>query len=178
MRPALRQRIIARIYGDGFGAFVAATATDRALTHLRHAVHKPPETLDVSKLIPGETYVVTTRPAPRRKERKLEREALEARARFDQASRPSRSTVRLERRLARVARRVESSAPGSRRQARAAAELMKGERQLEARLRPSSKTVRLGAAAAVAEARLAREQARMAAKARKRARAPRRRVWR
>ncbi len=176
--PGIRQRVIARLYGDGFGAMVAAGVIDRAITQLRHAVRKEPETIDVSKLVPGESYIVSTRPAPTRKERKLERDALAAHLKLEKALRPSRSTRRLERQLAKNAVTATTAEVGSKRWAKAVAQIQVQEPAVEARLRPSAKARRLRAKAALVDAQLDRRRSAALLKARKKARPPRSRVYR
>jgi len=176
--PTIRQRVITRIYGEGFGAMIAASVTDRAITHLRHAVRHDPELIDVSKLVPGESYVISTRPAPSRKERKLEQEAVAAHRKLDKALRPSRSTRRLERKLGASVLQAQQAESGSRRWTQAMVRVQIQERALERRLQPSAKARRLSAELDTVNTSLERRRMAALTKARKKARPPRTRVFR
>lgn len=174
----VRQRLIRWVYGDGFAALVAAAATDRALAAARASLRKEPETLDVSRLRPGETYEVVARPAPGRRLRAREARLAAVADRLERAERPSRRHRRAERRLARAESRLASAAPGTRRHRRAAAERDEQARRVARLAAPDARTRRLRRRHERLEADVARRRARLLAGARARARPPRRVTFR
>jgi len=114
----LRQRTLAKLFGDGLTGAAAAAAFGWFIDQARDAARKDPERLDVSQLRPGETYLVTTRPAMNRAERRLDQQASKLSARVERDARPSRAARRTARRLAKGQRRLDSATPGSRRAAK------------------------------------------------------------
>ena len=117
----LLRRVLVRLYGDGLAGWAASIVAERSIAALRASTQKEPELLDVSRLRPGETYLVTTRPAPRRKERQLAAASEKAHARLEKAERPSRKLRRTSRRLRIAKRRLARTRAGSRRERKATA---------------------------------------------------------
>src|SRR6059058_351960 len=102
-----------RLYGDGVAGWAASIVDARSLAALRSSTRKEPELLDVSRLRPGESYMVTTRPAPNRKERRLAAASAKVHARLHKAERPSRKLRKAERRLRLAERRLAKTRDGS-----------------------------------------------------------------
>jgi hypothetical protein len=168
------RRAIRWVYGEGFAAFVAAAIADRAISEVRRSTRKEPEMLDVSRLRPGETYLVTTRPAPTRRERRLERRSERTHERLALAERPSRKLREAERELNRAQRRLDRSKAGSRKERKATAEVLQRSAVVSRLRTPSKKVVRLRLRATALDGALVARQEREIARARKSARPPRR----
>ena len=178
MTAVIRTRALRRVFGDGFSGMVASSLVTWGITKLGEGLRHDDEVIDVSNLRVGETYTVVTRPAPTRAERKLAVKAAKASERAHKATRPSgderrtaRSLERVQKKLAKV--RVDSSK---------AAKLRAESAKLEARYaKATARTPKQQAFVAKAEAAQREyEAAREAslAKARRKARPPRKRVWR
>lgn len=112
----LRQQALDRAFGRGAGGFVAATAIGWFIDQVRSS--NQPERLDTARLVPGETYLVTTRPAMNRKERRDSKKLRRRTAKLDQVRRPGRATRRTARKLGAAQRKVGKAKPGTRRAAR------------------------------------------------------------
>ena len=175
--PLLR-RVLVRLYGDGLAGWAAAIVAERSIAALRASTQKEPELLDVSRLRPGETYLVTTRPAPRRKERQLAAASEKAHARLEKAERPSRKLRRTSRRLRIAKRRLARTRAGSRRERKATAVVLQLANHVDALEVPSKKVKRLRAEVASIDQALAGQQEKVMAKAQKGARPGRRRQFR
>ena len=175
---AIRTRVIARLYGEGIGASVAGVVSDRAITALQQSLRREPELLDVSTLVPGERYVISTRPAPDRKERKLDKRAQVARKRLDRAVALSRRERQVVTGLAEARRIAASASPGSRRarKAEAAIAVLEPKVAKVTATTPRRRALQLHADEAVA--RLERHREARLVKARRRAPRPRERVFR
>ncbi|MCC6225268.1 MAG: hypothetical protein IT195_02525 [Microthrixaceae bacterium] len=100
MVPLLRDRLVSRWLGGGFTGALGAGVIGWGLRKLREGLRREPELLDVSKLVPGETYTITTKPAPRRRERKLAQRVVKAERKARRAGRVTTPTPRGQRRLA------------------------------------------------------------------------------
>ena len=178
MREVIRTRILRRWFGDGFGGFIATSIATWAFAQLREGISKKDEVIDVSQLRVGETYTVMTRPPPTRAERKLAVKSAKASERMHKATRPTSSERRTARELEKVQRKLAKAPAGSSKAARLRSE----SGRIEARYaKATAHTPRQRAYVEKAEAaQLAYEEARAAslAKARRKARPPRRRVWR
>ena len=174
----IRSRVIAELYGDGIGATIAGAVADRTIHALKQSFRNEPELLDVSTLVPGERYVITTRPAPDRKERKLEKRAIATRKRLDRATALSRKDRRAVRELAAAREAVVSAAPGSRRERRAARAVVVLTPKVHRATTSTPRSRSLQRSADDAAARLERHRESRLAKARRRAPRPRERVFR
>jgi hypothetical protein len=174
----IRTRLLRRTFGDGFGGVVASAVVTWGVKKLREGLAPGDEVIDVSTLRVGETYSIVTRPAPSRSERKLAAKSAKASRLAHKATRPGAGERRTARDIERVQRKLARATAGSRKARRLQAESAK----LEARYaRATARTPRQRAYVARAEeAQLAYETAREASlhKARRKARAPRKRVWR
>jgi hypothetical protein len=174
----VRTQLLRRVFGTGatgtIGAGVASWAIDRLSDGIRH----DDELLDVSKLRVGETYTIVTRPAPTRRERKLARRLDAAERRVRAATKPTGPERRAARALERAQRRAGKARPDSAKALR----LHQEADQLEARYRRASRRtprqLRVIAERDAVRAEYEAERARALADARRRARPPRRRVWR
>jgi len=174
----LRQRVLSRWLGDGLTGALGASLIGWGIGKLGEGLRKDPEVLDVSKLIPGETYTVVTRPAPRRRERKLERRATRATAEADRRSRPTRAQRRTDKAAARARRRAGRADPTTRsgqRRLATAADLEAKSAKLAV---PSAKQRAAVAARDRAQAALAAERERAQQRSRRDARPPRRVTFR
>lgn len=172
----LRQQLLNRVFGQGAGGFLAATAAGWLVDQYRD--NRAPERLDTARLEPGETYLVTTRPAFSRAERKLARRRTATQHQLAKITRPTRRQRRTARRLAATQKKVERQPPGSSRRARnerMAAEL--GAR-FDALTAPSPKQRRAEQQLATLDARLVELRAEALARAAKgRRRPPRTRTF-
>jgi hypothetical protein len=167
-----------RLYGDGVAGWAASTVADRSMAALLASARKEPELLDVSRLRPGESYVVTTRPAPRRKERKLVAASAKAHARLEKAERPARKLRKTERRLRVAERRLARTRSGSRRERKGTAVVLELAKEVEALKVPSRKVNKLRSRVASVDGALALTRDKVMAKAQKGARPARRRLFR
>jgi hypothetical protein len=170
-------RLLMRLYGDGLAGWAAAIVADRSIAALRGSTRKEPELLDVSRLRAGESYVVTTRPAPRRKEQQLLVASAKAHARLDKAERPSRRLRKAERRLRKAERRLARTRSGSRRERKAAGIVLGLSKQVDGLKVPSRKVRKRRAEVAAIDRELATRQDKVMARAHKRARPLRRRQF-
>lgn len=112
MLRRFRQQLLDRAFGKGAGGFVAASAIGWLIDQVRAG--KQPERLDTARLVPGETYLVTTRPAMNRRERRDAKRLRATTERLEKARRPDRSTRRTARKLGRAQRKVTKAKGGSR----------------------------------------------------------------
>jgi hypothetical protein len=161
------------MYGQGIAGFIATAVAERALDELRASATRQPEMLDVSRLRPGETYTVTTRPAPSAKERKLLDASAKAHAKLDKAERPTRSQRAAERRLRKAERGLRKAKTGSRRERQATAEVRRLAARLDRSRRPGRKARKLRNEVARVDAALASVSDAAMAKAQGRSRPPR-----
>lgn len=173
MLKRLRHRVLDRVFGQGLSGFVAASLLGWLIDQIR-AVDDP-ERLDVARLAPGETYLVTTRPAMSRAERRDARRREKVAAALAKESAPSRRLRRSARSLDRKNRKLARASDGSRRQRRLVAETAAlAERVAELSV-PSVRQQRLEATVAELDGRLARQRDRAVAAARKKSGAAKRR---
>lgn len=121
MAGLVRQRLLATVFGGGVAGAVASSGATWIWEQAREALGGEPERLDVARLAPGETYLVTTRPPMGRAERRLDARARSLQAALAEAERPSRRTRRVALRLAKAQRTESRARTGSRRQRRATA---------------------------------------------------------
>ncbi len=108
-----RRRLLSRWLGDGMTGVIGASVLGWGLRKLRDGLRRDAEVLDVSKLVPGEQYTVVTRPAPTRRERKLERKSVRADRRAAKATAPTRRQRHSAAELRRAERRVRRVDPNS-----------------------------------------------------------------
>ncbi len=107
--------VLARIFGDGMGADLAARGTVYLADGVRQAIERPDERLTRVRLRPGESYTVIARPPATRTERRLADRQRALQDRRDRMDRPSRRQLRAARRLARTQRRLDRARPDGRR---------------------------------------------------------------
>ena len=138
------------------------------------ALSHEPELLDISTLVPGETYVVSTRPAPTRKERRAAAKLESTRRRVARRTAPDRTTRRALRQLAAAHKRLDALQLKSTSDAisNKALKLEREVRQLDERVQvlttPSRRTRRIQRRAAALEVAVEAERSKaMAAAARK-----------
>ena len=120
MLRRLRQLALDRAFGTGAGGFLAGAALNWFVDQVRAA--KQPEHLDTAHLVPGETYLVSTRPAPKRAERRDGKRLAKARKALASETAPDRATRRTARKLAPPHRKAAKAKPGSKKQAARAVE--------------------------------------------------------
>lgn len=116
MLRRLRQTALDRAFGKGAGGFLAATAIGWFIDQVRAS--KQPERLDTARLVPGETYLVTTRPGMGRSERRDAKRLSDAQHKLRKAQRPNRRTRSTATKLAKAQRRAAGASVGSRRKVR------------------------------------------------------------
>lgn len=116
MLRRLRQVALDRAFGKGAGGFLAASVVGWLIDQIRSA--DQPERLDTARLVPGETYVVTTRPAMTRTERRDAKRLAASTAKLHKATTPGRSTRSTAAKLARAQRKAAKASAGSRRAVR------------------------------------------------------------
>jgi predicted lipid-binding transport protein (Tim44 family) len=178
MFAALRQRLLRRWFGEGMAGAVGLSLAGWAWRKLADGVRHEPELLDVSTLKAGETYTITTRPAPSRRERKIAKKTRAAQIKVDKATRTTRAQRSTARSLSRAQRKAGKAKDGS------AAKLQQIQRAtvLEQRYQVlaahTARQQRLIDTLTTLEAELRAEQEARLAEARKKVPGPRRRVWR
>ena len=140
MASPLRHRVLTQVFGNGFGGYFAATTTGWLIDQFRGAFDDSGTQLVNTRLRPGESYIITTRPPMSRRERRMvdKRDALDRK--IEAASVPTRSTIRLAKRYNRTTRRAERARVGGRRRARLVTRSEVLGRKLDRRLEPSKKT--------------------------------------
>lgn len=116
MLQRLRQTALDRAFGKGAGGFLAATVIGWFIDQVRAS--KQPERLDTARLVPGETYIVTTRPGMGRVERRDARRLAGAQQKLRKVQRPGRRTRATAAKLSRAQRRASAAPVGSRRKVR------------------------------------------------------------
>ena len=112
----VRQQALDRAFGQGIGGFAAASALGWLIDQLREG--KQPERLDTARLVPGETYLVTTRPAMSRAERRDLDRRRKAGAKLEKVSRPKRRARKATKKRDVAAKRAAKASPGSAKQAK------------------------------------------------------------
>jgi len=166
----LRDRVIGLAFGNTAQGLLGATMVVWALDKANEA--KRGVTLDVAHVRPGETYTVTTRPAPGRKERKAEKRALELQRQLRRVEVSPRKVRAAEREVSAAARKLEKTHPGTRSAARRRKALAAGEQRLGALTTPSRKEARMRAELEVHLAEIDRRRSAALANARSRPRRP------
>lgn len=89
MPSVLRTRVLRRLFGSGIDGIIALAVVDAMLERVRRA-RTEGEVVLRARLDVGETYTLSTRPAPDRKERKLLAAGAATRSRLERAERPTR----------------------------------------------------------------------------------------
>ncbi len=173
MAAIIRTKILTKVFGGGAGGVVGAAAVSFAMKQLRQ--HDDPEVLDVSKLVPGETYTVVTRPAPTRKVRKLEKKASKAESRLSAELAPTRQQRRAERELKVATRKAAKAKADTRRYRKSATRAEAASRRRAALAAPTSRQRKLERRAAALEVALAAKRTAQLEKAAKGTRTVRRR---
>ncbi len=177
MFAALRQRLIQRWFGDGLAGAMFLALGGWAWRQFREGLRHEPELLDVSTLKPGETYTITTRPAPSRRERKIAKRADAARTKAERATRTTRAQRKTGRALERARRKAGKAKPGSVAQTEQSARVSVLEQRAAALGAYTAKQQRLVDNLATLEAELRAEQDARLAAARKHVPPARRRTW-
>lgn len=139
----VRQRALNQLFGNGFGAFAAATATGWLVDQLRKAFDDSGERLDTARLRPGESYIVTTRPPLGRRERSLVDARKKIDSRIKRATVASPRAVKAARSYNAAMKKAERAREGSRRKARRVRRVDRLGSALDQRLEPSPKTRQL-----------------------------------
>ena len=135
----LRTKATERIFGTGVTGLIAGSLLGWFLDEAFEALGKEGERLDLARLVPGETYLVSTRPPMSRKESKLAARHAAASQELAKMTRPSGSTIRVARRLSRAQRKVERADAGSKRQAKQEAKAERLGARYDAMTKPSPK---------------------------------------
>lgn len=138
MAGGLRQRALSKVFGDGATGFVAASALSWIVEQLRDSRDNA-GVLETARLIPGETYIVRTRPPMGRSERRMAERLERASTALARMEQPSAKQRRVALRLRKAQRRVDHR-PGDAGRALAAQRL--GER-FDKVMAPSSRHQRL-----------------------------------
>lgn len=99
MPSLIRQRILSRWLGDGLSGALGASLIGWGVGKIREGLRRQPEVLDVSRLVPGETYTIVTLPPPRRRERKLAKRVKRAERKAGRALRAKSPSQRQQRRI-------------------------------------------------------------------------------
>jgi hypothetical protein len=100
---ALQTRLVARVFGGGTSGLIGASLLSWVVAKLRDGRQPASELIDLAQLEPGETYTITTRPAPNRKVRKALAAEADAERRLRRATRRRRSSRRPTRQVAYLA---------------------------------------------------------------------------
>jgi len=114
----IRQIALTRAFGTGASAMVASSVLGWFIDQVRESLGSEPERLDTAQLQPGETYLVTTRPAMSRQEAKASQRRQAAAAQLAKTTRPTRSTRRTAIKLSNAQRKATKAKLGSPRQLR------------------------------------------------------------
>lgn len=140
-----RRVVLEKVFGSGTSGLIAATAVGWMVDRVQEARRNEPERLDTARLVPGETYLVTTRPPMSRAEAKVvaAHEALTKKQRA--LDRPNRATVSTAKKLARAQRAADKRTVGSRRQRRAARRADQLGTRFDAMTAPTPQQLRLSA---------------------------------
>lgn len=104
---------IRKVFGGGFTADAAARGIGYLTKETVRAIRNEDEFVTRQRLQPGETYTVTARPAPSRRERKLAKSENKLRRQYESMSAPSRKQKRVARDLASAQRKTDRARPGS-----------------------------------------------------------------
>lgn len=174
----MRQRALAKLFGSGASGAAVASIAGWLFDQARAALRKEPQRLDVSRLQPGETYLVTTRPAMSRTEAKLDASSRKLAVKVERDARPRRSARRARRRLESSQRKLDRTTPGTTRAVALARSVEECTARLERRSALSSAQRRRAARYAAMQDALAAERARVEGKARRKARPARTRRFR
>ena len=135
----LRTKATERIFGTGVTGLIAGSLLGWFLDEALEALSKEGERLDLARLVPGETYLVSTRPPMTRKESKLTAKHAAASRELAKMTRPSGSTIRVARRLARAQRGAERADAGSNRRKKLEARADRLGVRYDAMTKPSAK---------------------------------------
>lgn len=172
MLQRLRLQVLNRVFGQGMSGFVAASLVGWLIDQIRAG--DDPERLDVARLQPGETYLVTTRPPMSRAERRDRKRRDKVAAALEKESAPSRKLRRTTRRLDTRQRKLTKAKPGSKRARELEAETAELAARVARLAAPTPRRTMLEAAATVLDQRLADHRDAAIAAARKKSGAARR----
>lgn len=180
MLKRLRLLVLDRVFGQGMSGFLAASAVGWLVDQIR-AVDEP-ERLDTARLQPGETYLVTTRPAMSRAERRDVKRRAKVGAALQKESTPSRKLRRSAKQLDARQQKLATAKPGSKRRRALEVEVAELSARVAKLSAPSARQTMLEATAKVLDQRLDRHRDAAIAAARKKSgaakRAPRTRTFR
>lgn len=107
---------LTRVFGRGPAGLVAAGAIGWLTDQIKKS--KEPERLDTARLVPGETYLVTTRPGMNRAERRDAKRLRGARGKLTKATRPTRKVRRTAAKASAAQRKAGKAKPGTKRRVR------------------------------------------------------------
>lgn len=178
MLSALRQRVLASVLGGGLTGTLTASAGSWLFRQASDAISRQPELLDVSTLVPGETYVVSTRPAPKRRERRAAAELAATRRTVARRTAPDRSARRTRRKLTSARKRLRSARPQSKRAIKLEREVRRLDERFEELTAPSRRTRKLQRRAAALEIAVDLERSKAMTKAARRVPPARERTFR
>ena len=178
MLRVFRERALNKAFGTGVTGAIGVSIVEWGIKRVSAAFDDDGEVLDVSRLIPGETYEITTRPAPDRAERKLAARVERLDRQAARITTPTRSRRKVAKKVDKARTAAERAAGNTAKQARILGELA----GLEARCATlSTPTARQQKILDERDRRSAELRAREAAAieaARRHARSPRRQVFR
>jgi hypothetical protein len=178
MFASLRRKLTQRLFGEGLAGAVGLSVAGWTWRKLVEGVRHEPELLDVSTLKAGETYTITTRPAPSRREAKLAKKTKSAQAKVDKATRTTRAQRSTARALSRAQRKATKAKVGSAAQLQQAQRAVTLEQRYETLVSHTARQQRLIDTLSTLQAELQAEQDAHLAKARQKVPAPRRKIWR
>lgn len=112
----LRELGLVRVFGKGPAALVAGSALNWFVDQVKES--RRPERLDTAHLVPGETYLVTTRPGMNRAERRDAKRLRGASGKLTKATTPSRQARTTASKLATAQKKAGKAKPGSKRKVR------------------------------------------------------------
>ena len=112
----LRELGLVRVFGRGPAALVAGSAVNWLIDQARES--RQPERLDTARLVPGETYLVTTRPGMNRAERRDSKKLRASSAKLTKQRTPNRKARTTASKLATAQKKVAKATPGSKRAVR------------------------------------------------------------
>jgi len=175
MLRRLGQMGLARVFGKGPAGFVAASVLGWLVDQVRES--KQPERLDTARLVPGETYLVTTRPGMNRAERRDAKRLRGAQEQLARKQRPTRPVRRTASKLAAAERKAGTAKPGSKRRVRNERKVEVLGAELDALVAPTRQQLKLERRVAELSARMDTHRAAALKSTSRKRRAPRTRTF-
>ena len=176
MAGVIRRQVLDRVFGSGASGVVGAAMVGWLIDQLKE--RNDPELLDTAHLVPGETYTISTRPAPTRAERKVEQRVAASSRKLDKVTPSPKATKSASKKVQRAAQRLDRATPGTRKAAKRAVQLDHSAATLAKLTTPSAKQLKLQAALDLHVAELARRRDEALSAARKKHQRPVRREFR